>query len=210
MCKVLASTSSHSPNTINSWSVIPWRNRDYFGISGWILLARVPRSANSPMCGGWYNRNAIKCQFAGPLQSCQLDRVAPVRLVLARPFRNQGRSDHHTIVAERLDLAIKPVSISPTSKQTCSRSYRSASLLIVRSIGNGLFSTSPRNRTSPTPAAFRDRDGVLLLGDIKSHKNFAMLSHGPPSVHEARLRFAQATLVLNCTKGRATGSAPRT
>ena len=149
MCTVLASTSSHSPNTINSWSVIPWRNRDYLGIGGWILLARVPRSANTPMCGGWYNRNAIKCQFAEPLQSWELDRVAPVRLVLARPFRNQGRSDHHTIVAERLDPAIKPVSVSPTSKQTCSRSYRSASVLIVRSIGNGLFSTSPRNRTSP-------------------------------------------------------------
>jgi hypothetical protein len=39
----------------------------------------------------------------------------------------------------------------------------------------------------PGPTAFRDRHGVLLLGDIKSHKDFAMLSHGPPSVHEARL-----------------------
>jgi hypothetical protein len=113
-------------------------------------------------------------------------------------------------VAQRLDLAIKPVSIGPASKQTCSRSYRSASLLIVRSIGNGLFSTIAKKSDFPTPAVFRDRDGVLLLGDIKSHKNFAMLSHGPPSVHEARLRFAQAILVLNCTKGRATGSAPRT
>ena len=37
------------------------------------------------------------------------------------------------------------------------------------------------------PAPFRDRNGVLLLGDVESHESFAILSHGPPSVHEARL-----------------------
>jgi hypothetical protein len=34
---------------------------------------------------------------------------------------------------------------------------------------------------------FRDRHGVLLLGDVAGDKSFAILSHGPPSVHEARL-----------------------
>jgi hypothetical protein len=48
---------------------------------------------------------------------------------------------------------------------------------------------------------------VLLLGDIESHENFAILSHGPLSVHEARLGPPEQTLVLTCTKGRATGSA---
>jgi hypothetical protein len=72
-------------------------------------------------------------------------------------------------VAERLDLAIKPVSIGPASKQTCSRSHRSASRPIVRSIGNGLFRHRQEIGLTPPPAAFRDRDGVLLLGDIKSH-----------------------------------------
>jgi hypothetical protein len=28
---------------------------------------------------------------------------------------------------------------------------------------------------------------VLLLGDVESHEDFDILSHGPPSVHEARL-----------------------
>ena len=37
------------------------------------------------------------------------------------------------------------------------------------------------------PPPFRDRHRVLLLGDIESYENFAMLFHGPPSVHEARL-----------------------
>jgi hypothetical protein len=36
-------------------------------------------------------------------------------------------------------------------------------------------------------APFRDRYGVFLLGDVKSNKNFAMVSQGPPSVSEARL-----------------------
>ena len=86
-------------------------------------------------------------------------------------------------MAERLDLAIKPESPGPVSKQTCSRSCRSDGLLFVRSIGNGLFSTLPRIRL-PCSAAFRDRYGVLLLGDIKGQEKFAMVSRGPPSSHE--------------------------
>ena len=50
-------------------------------------------------------------QFAGPMQPRQRDRIPSVRLdALARPFRDQSRSDHHAIVAESLDLPIKPVS----------------------------------------------------------------------------------------------------
>jgi hypothetical protein len=48
---------------------------------------------------------------------------------------------------------------------------------------------------------------VLLLGDIESHENFAILSHGPPSVHEARLGPPEQTQFFNCTKGWVTGSA---
>jgi hypothetical protein len=42
---------------------------------------------------------------------------------------------------------------------------------------------------------------VLLLGDIKSHKDFAMLSHGPPSVHEARLGPPEQPSFLTARKG---------
>jgi hypothetical protein len=39
-------------------------------------------------------------EFARPMQPCQHDRVAPVRLdAFARPFRDQRRRDHHTVVA---------------------------------------------------------------------------------------------------------------
>jgi hypothetical protein len=52
-----------------------------------------------------------------------------------------------------------------------------------------------------SPPAFRDRHGVFLLGDIKSHKDFAMLSHGPPSVHEARLGSPEQPSFLTARKG---------
>src|SRR6516162_8913855 len=57
------------------------------------------------------------CQFAGPMQSRQRDRVALVGLdPLARPFRDQSRSDHEAIVAESLNLAIEPISRRPSFK----------------------------------------------------------------------------------------------
>ena len=50
-------------------------------------------------------------QFAGPMQPRQRNRISPVRFdPLARPFRDQSRSDHHAFVAERLDLPIKLIS----------------------------------------------------------------------------------------------------
>ena len=123
-------------------------------------------------------------QFAGPVQARQRDRVAPVRLdALARPFRDQGWSDHYASVTERLDLAIKPVSRRPSLE---------ADVQPVVSVGQPLDRPLDRQRTvldiaeKPDfagPSAFRDRHGVLFLGDIKSHKHFAMLSHGPPSAH---------------------------
>ena len=53
----------------------------------------------------------------------------------------------------------------------------------------------------PRAPSLRDRHGVLLLGDIKSHKDFAMLSHGPPSVHEARLGLPEQPSFLPARKG---------
>src|SRR5215218_8717796 len=84
------------------------------------------------------------------MQPRQRDRVPPVRLdPLARPLRDQSRRNHHAVVAKIPDLPAQPVPLGRASKQTCRRSYRLPSFLIVRSIAAGLFSISPRNRTSP-------------------------------------------------------------
>jgi hypothetical protein len=147
-------------------------------------------------------------QFAGSMQPRQRDRVAPVRLdPLARSFRDQGRRDHHAIMTERLDLTIKPVSRRPGFEADMQPlvSFRQ---LLDRSLDRqrAVLDIAEKSDLSRT-ASFRDCNGVLLLGDVESHKDFAILSHGPPSVHAAPARHARATLVLTCTKGRATASA---
>jgi hypothetical protein len=117
------------------------------------------------------------------MQPHQRDRVAPVRLdPPARPFRDQGRRDYHAIVAEGLYLAIKPVSRRPSFK---------ADMHTLVAIRQSLDRPLDRQRTVRDipekpgfsgAAPFRDRYRVLLLGDVESNKNFAILSHGPPEV----------------------------
>src|ERR1700751_3969131 len=146
-------------------------------------------------------RRPHSCEFASPMQSRQRDRIASVRLhPLARPFRDQGRSNHHAVVTESPDLTIKPVSCRPGFK---------ADLQPVVSVRKSLHRPLDRQRSVlniaekpdfPSPSAFGDRYGVLLLGDIKSHKDFAMLSHGPPSVHEARLGSPEQPSSLTARK----------
>jgi hypothetical protein len=51
------------------------------------------------------------------------------------------------------------------------------------------------------PPPFRDRDCVLFLGDVESHESFAILSHGSPSVHEARLGMPEQPSFLSARKG---------
>jgi hypothetical protein len=132
------------------------------------------------------------------MQPRQRDRDAPVRLdPLARSFR----SDHHAIVAEILNLAMKPVSRRPSFK---------ADMRPVVSVRQSLDRPLDRQRAVldiaekpnlPGSAPFRDRHGVLLLGDIESNKNFAILSHGPHSVHEARLGLPEQPSFLPARRG---------
>jgi hypothetical protein len=146
-------------------------------------------------------------QFACPVQSRQCDRLAPVRLdALARPFRNQGRRDHHAVVAERLDLAIKPVSRRPGFKTDVQPAVSVRQSLDRPLDRQRIVLDIAEKPDFAAPAAFPNRHRVLLLGDIKSHKDFAMLSQGPPSVHEAPLGSPEQPSSY-CTKGRTTGSA---
>lgn len=52
-------------------------------------------------------RHPHRCQLACPMQACQRDRIPPVGLdVLARPFRDQRRGDHHAVMAQIPNVAI--------------------------------------------------------------------------------------------------------
>jgi hypothetical protein len=145
-------------------------------------------------------------QLAGPVQPRQRDRVAPVGLdPLARPFWDQRRSDHQAIVAESPNLAIKPVPRRPGLKADMQSAVaRRQSLDRPLDRSRAVFDLAEKP-DFPGPASLRERHRVFLLGDVKSDKNFAMLSHGPPSVHEARLGLPEQPSFLYCTKGRATG-----
>src|SRR6185437_7521199 len=88
---------------------------------------------------------------------------------------------------ERLYLAIESVSRRPSFE---------ADMQPVIAVGQSFDRPLDRHRivlniahkpNFPGSATLRDRHRVLLLGDIESYENFAILSHGPPSVHEARL-----------------------
>ncbi len=127
-------------------------------------------------------------ELTRPMKTRQSDRIPTVRLdPFTRSFRDQRRSNHHAVMPERLHLAIEPVSRRPGLE---------ADMQPVVSVSQSFDRPLDRRRIVlniaykpdfPGPATLRDRHGVLLLGDIESHENFAILLHGPPSVHEARL-----------------------
>ena len=98
------------------------------------------------------------------------------------PDRFGIRADNHAFGAERLDLPIKPVSREPGFKTNIQPIVSARSLDRQRAV---LDVAEKPDFSRPPP--FRDRECVLLLGDVESHEHFAILSHGPPSVHEARL-----------------------
>jgi hypothetical protein len=143
-----------------------------------------------------------------PMKKRQRNRIPTVRLdPLTRSFRDQRRSNHHAVMPERLHLAIEPVSRRPGFE---------ADMQPVVSVSQSFDRPLDRHRIVldiahkpdfPGSATLRDRHGVLLLGDVESNKNFAILSHGPPSVHEARLGPPEQPSFLPARKGRATGSA---
>ena len=60
------------------------------------------------------------------------------------------------------------------------------------------------------PAILRDGYRVLPLRDIERHKGFAILSHGPPSVREARLGLPEQPSFSIARRGRTTGFTPGT
>ena len=125
----------------------------------------------------------------------EIPRQSDLVLAAARPGRLPCS------VSKRLDLAIKPVSRRPGFK---------ADMQPVISVGQPLDRPLDRQRVIlhvaqktdfAGPAPFRDRDRVFPLGDIESHEDFAILVHGPPSVHEARLGTPEQPSFFTCTRG---------
>ena len=108
-----------------------------------VALDRASQPANGLLVdaevqfGGAYDQHLLKCEDVPRRKS---ERLFYMGLGFIGTAAENLAHAHQCVSISRRGLA---------SKQTCSRSYRSASLLTVRSIGSGLFATSPTNRTSP-------------------------------------------------------------
>ena len=95
-------------------------------------------------------RNPYRGQLAGAMQPRQAHGIAAVGLdPVARPLRHQRRGDHHALMAERDDLAIKTVAGRAGLVANSNSPCRLASLATRRRTASGALSMSPRKRTSP-------------------------------------------------------------
>jgi hypothetical protein len=129
------------------------------------------------------------CQLAGPMQSRQRDRVAPVRLdALARPFWDQAGATTMQSVAEGVNLAVKPVSRRPGFKadvQTVVPVRQSLDRPLDR---KRTVSTSPRNRTSPV----RPPSAIATACFFFATSNATKDSSYCPMVRPPRMRLGSA------------------
>jgi hypothetical protein len=130
-------------------------------------------------------------QLAGPMQPRQRHRIPPVGLdPFSRPLWDQRRSDHQAGVPQSLDLPIQPVSGRPrliAEMQLAIAAGQLADQPLHRFRRTRHFAEKAHLATAP---AIGDRHRMLGLRHIERDKGFAILPHGPPSVHEARLGSA--------------------
>jgi hypothetical protein len=143
-------------------------------------------------------------QLARPVQPCQRNCIPPVRLdPLARPLRDQRRCDHHAVVAEVPDLPAQPIARRPGLEADVQPAIALAELLDYLLDRRGLVLDLAEKPDLTASVTLRDRHRVLQLGDIESDEDFSMLSHGSPSVREARLGPPEQPSSINRTIGRA-------
>lgn len=145
------------------------------------------------------------------MQPRQRHRVPPVRLdPLARPLRDQSRRNHHAVVAKIADLPIQPVPRRPGLEADMQSIILPGQLL-----------DRPLDRRRPVldlteepdlaaAATLGNRNRMLHLRYVECDKRFVILSHGSPSVREARLGPSEQPSSLNRTIGRATKLSPGT
>jgi len=156
-------------------------------------------------------RHPHRGQLTGTEQPRKGDRVAPVGLdPIAWLAWDQGRRHDRAVVTQSLDLAVQPVpgrtgfianvqlciARRKLAEHLCHRRRRAVDLTEISDL--------------PVAPAIGDRHRMLVLRRVKANKSFAILLHGPPSVHEARLGPPEQPSLLYCTKGRAAALNPAT
>jgi hypothetical protein len=105
-------------------------------------------------------------------------------------------------VAEVPDLPAQPIARRPGLEADVQPAIALAELLDYLLDRRGLVLDLAEKPDLTASVTLRDRHRVLQLGDIESDENFSMLSHGSPSVREARLGPPEQPSI-NRTIGRA-------
>ena len=127
-------------------------------------------------------------QFAGTEQTRQLHRIAAVRLhPLARPARDQGRSDDGAFVTELLDQPLQAVARRPrlvAEAKPCAGPFE---LAHQTAHGGVIRSDLPVEPDLAVATAIRHRDGMAILRNVHANENFATVHHGSPSWLEVLL-----------------------
>jgi hypothetical protein len=163
------------------------------------IAHRLVNGIRHPHCG----------QLAGAQQPGQGHRIAPIGLdPLARLLRDQRRRHDRAVVAELPNVPVQPVT-------RWTRLIAKMQLVVaLRQLpGQAL---DPRRRTGDVAEeahlaaspAIGNRHRVLRLRRVESNIGFAILCHGPPSVHEARLGPPEQPSLLYRTIERTAGLSP--
>ena len=128
------------------------------------------------------------CQLACPMQTRKRHCIWSIGLdPFACPSRDKGRGDDHAIMAKLLDLTIEPVT-GRSGFEADMQPAVSARKLLESPLDHRLavLDLAEKPNLSP-PATLGDSHRMLSLRHVECDKDLAILSHGPPSVHWARL-----------------------
>src|SRR5512144_3076477 len=156
-------------------------------------------------------RHPDRRQLAGAKQPRKRHCVTPVGLdPLAGLAWDQRGRDNRAVMTQSLNLAVQPVPrwtsfVADMQRRITLRQL--ADQLLDRRRRAVDLAKLPDLTVAPD---IGDRYRVLLLRRVKSDEGFAILLHGPPSVHETRLGPPEHPSYLYCTRRRTTDLSGRT
>src|ERR1700760_2133428 len=151
-----------------------------------------------------------RSKLSRPVQPRQCNRIPPIGFnPLTRTLRDQSRGNHHAVVTQSPNLPIQLITGGTCFEADMEPIVACRQLLDQPPNGRRAVLDLANKPNFTSPPNFGDRRRVLLLRDVERHKQFAILSHGPPSVREALLGLSEQPSFYG-TKGRTTDLTPGT
>jgi hypothetical protein len=142
-----------------------------------------------------------RSKLSRSVQPGQCDRISPVGFdPITRTLGDQGWGNHHAVMTQRPDLPIQLI-----TGRTCFEADMQALVSARQPLhllgGRRAVLDLADKPNFASPPSFGDRHRVLLLRDVERHEQFAILSHGPPSVREALLGLSEQPSFSTARRG---------